>query len=175
MKFKEFINEIGFKSYPKGWDKSSVLKFVKTLSKTIGKDPDEKGWMTACIDKMKKEMGDGAPGFCAACLDTYKGHTKWRGKHKNENINEKFVDLKDVSTDEEILRLAIEAELDAINLYQVLSRKTRDEDLKNLLLDVAFEEKIHVKEFEALLEEIDPEYEDAEYDAEEELEDKGFM
>jgi hypothetical protein len=52
-----------------------VIKFVKTLSKTIGKEPDEKGWFNACELKMKKEMGEGAAGFCAACKDTYFGHT----------------------------------------------------------------------------------------------------
>lgn len=43
MKFKRYLNEIGFKNYPTGWTKQSVIKFAGTLSSSIGKDPDEKG------------------------------------------------------------------------------------------------------------------------------------
>ena len=82
MKFKQYLNEIGFKKYPKGWDKSSVKKFADTLSQSIGKNPNEKGWFTACNLKMKKHLGEGSEGFCASVLDTYKGTTFWRGKHK---------------------------------------------------------------------------------------------
>jgi rubrerythrin len=89
-----------------------------------------------------------------------------------EYLNETFVDIKDISTDEEILRLAVEAELDAINLYQVLSRKTKNREIKDLLLDLAFEEKVHVKELEAFIEYIDEEDEDAEFSAYEEMEDE---
>lgn len=53
--------------------------------------------------------------------------------------------------DVEILRLAIIAELDAINLYEQLAASTDNEDVKKVLLDVAGEEKTHVGEFEALL------------------------
>lgn len=82
MKFRKYLNEIGFKTYPKGWDKSSVKKFADTLSKNIGKGVDEHGWFDACVLKMKKEMGDGAKGFCASVKDEYMGQTKWRGGDK---------------------------------------------------------------------------------------------
>jgi rubrerythrin len=59
------------------------------------------------------------------------------------------VDAK--SRDEEILRLAIIAELDAVNLYQQLAATTKNDDLKEILLDVAKEEKTHVGEFQELL------------------------
>lgn len=78
MKFKQYLTEIGFKNYPAGWNRSSVRKFVKTLSDTIGKKPDEHGWFDACVLKMEKEMGDGAKGFCASIKDEYFGQTKWR-------------------------------------------------------------------------------------------------
>lgn len=84
MKFKEYLTELGFKKYPKGWDESSVKKFAETLSNSIGKNPNEKGWFDACTLKMRKEMGDGAAGFCAACKDTYMGTTFWRGKNKEK-------------------------------------------------------------------------------------------
>lgn len=53
--------------------------------------------------------------------------------------------------DKEILRAAIIAELDAINLYEQLAAMTKSKDLKKILLDVAREEKTHVGEFQELL------------------------
>ncbi|MEM1554300.1 MAG: ferritin family protein [Thermoproteota archaeon] len=53
--------------------------------------------------------------------------------------------------DKEILRVAIIAELDAINLYEQLSQATSDEGIKMVLLDIAREEKTHVGELQALL------------------------
>lgn len=82
MKFQNYLTEIGFKNYPKGWNRTSVRKFVKTISKTIGKEPDEKGWFDACVNEMEDEMGDGAKGFCASCRDEYFGQTKWRSGDK---------------------------------------------------------------------------------------------
>ncbi|AFN03982.1 rubrerythrin [Pyrococcus furiosus DSM 3638] len=57
----------------------------------------------------------------------------------------------------EILRLAIIAELDAINLYEQMARYSEDENVRKILLDVAREEKAHVGEFMALLLNLDPE------------------
>lgn len=51
----------------------------------------------------------------------------------------------------EILRVAIIAELDAINLYEELAAITRDTKIKEVFIDVANEEKTHVGEFLALL------------------------
>ncbi len=53
--------------------------------------------------------------------------------------------------DKEILRAAIIAELDAINLYEQMADMTRDQGLRILLRDIAKEEKTHVGEFQALL------------------------
>jgi len=53
--------------------------------------------------------------------------------------------------DKEILRVAIIAELDAINLYEQLAAITEKEDLKKIFLDIAREEKTHVGEFQTLL------------------------
>jgi len=53
--------------------------------------------------------------------------------------------------DKEILRAAIIAELDAINLYEQMSGTTQNDNIRKLLLDVAREEKTHVGEFQALL------------------------
>jgi len=57
--------------------------------------------------------------------------------------------------DKEILRTGIIAELDAINLYEQLAASTDNKDLKDILMDIAKEEKTHVGEFQALLLRLD--------------------
>lgn len=59
--------------------------------------------------------------------------------------------IKKQDIDKEILRAAIIAELDAINLYEQMANLTTKPDLKKILLDVAKEEKTHVGEFQHLL------------------------
>lgn len=69
------------------------------------------------------------------------------------------VDLQNVSEeniDKEILRAAIIAELDAVNLYEQMASLTKNKDIKTILMDVAKEEKTHVGEFQALLLRLDP-------------------
>ncbi len=64
------------------------------------------------------------------------------------------IDLSKVNKaniNKEILRVAIIAELDAINLYEQLAAITEKKDIKTILMDVAKEEKTHVGEFQALL------------------------
>lgn len=53
--------------------------------------------------------------------------------------------------DKEILRVAIMAEYDAINLYEQMSSLAKSNDIKKVMLDVAREEKEHVGEFQTLL------------------------
>ncbi len=59
--------------------------------------------------------------------------------------------------DKEILRTAIIAELDAVNLYEQMASLTKKDDLRKILLNIAREEKTHVGEFQALLLKEDPE------------------
>ena len=59
--------------------------------------------------------------------------------------------IKKDDLDKEILRAAIIAELDAINLYEQMADMTRNANIKKVLLDIAREEKTHVGEFQALL------------------------
>ena len=69
-------------------------------------------------------------------------------------------DLEKVKGDKllmEILRTAIIAELDAINLYEQMAELVEDGAVKNVLLDIAEEEKVHVGEFQALLLKLDRE------------------
>ncbi|MEM3579198.1 MAG: ferritin family protein [Candidatus Bathyarchaeia archaeon] len=63
---------------------------------------------------------------------------------KVEKVSKKLLDC-------EILRAAIIAELDAVNLYEQLAAATDNEKIKKVLLEVAREEKTHVGEFQALL------------------------
>jgi rubrerythrin len=59
--------------------------------------------------------------------------------------------VKKEDIDKEILRAAIIAELDAINLYEQMAALAKDETIKTVLLDIAREEKTHVGEFQTLL------------------------
>jgi rubrerythrin len=61
--------------------------------------------------------------------------------------------------DKEILRAALIAELDAINLYEQMADLTEDERIKRVLLEVAREEKTHTGEFQTLLLKLDREQE----------------
>jgi rubrerythrin len=60
-------------------------------------------------------------------------------KVKKENLNK------------EILRAGLIAELDAINLYEQLAALADDDIIKEVILDIAREEKTHVGEFQTLL------------------------
>jgi rubrerythrin len=83
------------------------------------------------------------------------------------------IDLTKVSQDnldKEILRAAIIAELDAVNLYEQLAGMTKNDQLKTILLDIAKEEKTHVGEFQALLLRLDSEQKEELAHGEEEVE-----
>lgn len=59
--------------------------------------------------------------------------------------------VKPEEIDKEILRTAIIAELDAINLYEQMAALAEDVNIKKVLMDIAGEEKTHVGEFQAML------------------------
>ncbi|MGM0771534.1 MAG: ferritin-like domain-containing protein [Halobacteriota archaeon] len=64
------------------------------------------------------------------------------------------IDLSTVAREDinkEILRAAVIAELDAISLYEQMAALTDNNEVKQVLLDVAKEEKTHVGEFQTLL------------------------
>ena len=67
--------------------------------------------------------------------------------------------LRKENLDKEILRAAMIAELDAINLYEQMAGLTKDEKIKKVLLEVAREEKTHTGEFQTLLLKLDREQE----------------
>jgi len=75
-------------------------------------------------------------------------------------LSEFPIDLKKVKKqdiDKEILRIGMIAELDAVSLYEQLAGVTGNKAIKNVLLDIAKEEKTHVGEFQDLLLKLDKE------------------
>jgi rubrerythrin len=69
-------------------------------------------------------------------------------------LSEMPIDMKKVRKEDitkEVLRVAIIAELDAINLYEELASAAEDINLKKVFMDVAKEEKTHAGEFMAML------------------------
>jgi rubrerythrin len=70
-------------------------------------------------------------------------------------IDEKKIKGKNLQ--KEALRIAIAAEFDAISLYEQLADVVESKDIRDVLLDVAREEKTHVGEFETLLLKYDDE------------------
>lgn len=59
--------------------------------------------------------------------------------------------LKRADIDNEIARVGMIAELDAVNLYEQMAGAAQSPKLKKVLLDIAKEEKTHVGEFETVL------------------------
>ena len=80
-----------------------------------------------------------------------------RAKFINEMMSKIPNEPGEKTDDKDILRTAIIAELDAINLYDQMARNTKNTKLKKVLLDIAKEEKTHVGEFQAFLLELDKE------------------
>jgi rubrerythrin len=66
------------------------------------------------------------------------------------------LDSEDI--DKEVLRAAIIAEFDAVNIYEQMAGLTNDDDLRAVLLDIASEEKLHIAMFQSVLLEYDQEY-----------------
>ena len=100
-------------------------------------------------------------------------------KHKVKFLNELFVQLADAkkttagpSRDAQLLRLGVIAEMDAANFYESMAALAESEDVKSIMIDIAYEEKVHVGEFEKLLEKIDPESKPSEKEGEDEVEEK---
>ncbi len=78
--------------------------------------------------------------------------------------------IEEEDLDKQLLRIAIIAELDAINLYEQLASLTDDDSLRRVFLDIAREEKTHVGEFLTMLLMKDEEQEEELEAGEEEIE-----
>ncbi|WP_048126328.1 ferritin family protein [Methanosarcina lacustris] len=76
-------------------------------------------------------------------------------------LSETLADLENTSQkdlDKEILRAAMIAELDAINIYEQMANLTKNEEIRKVLLNIAREEMIHVAMFEIVLLQTDEEF-----------------
>jgi len=67
------------------------------------------------------------------------------------------------------IRQGIAAEEEATHLYEVIADSTDNEIVKKVMQDVAKEEKVHVHEFQQLLNMLDPEEEESKDQAEDEV------
>lgn len=67
------------------------------------------------------------------------------------------------------LRISISAEHDAAHLYELIADATDNEEVKKVMQDVSNEEKVHVGEFQALLDKIDKSNKDLEDEGREEI------
>jgi len=94
-------------------------------------------------------------------------YTRLSKMEKAAGINEIFIQSSEIEAmssgkerDRQILRLGIIAELDASNLYEKLAGLASDKRVKTLMLDISREEKTHSGEFQFLLKQIDPEFDE---------------
>lgn len=76
-------------------------------------------------------------------------------------LSEVLADLEKTRPEDlnkEILRAAMIAELDAINIYEQMANLAKSEEIRKVLLDIARKEKIHVAMFETVLLQTDREF-----------------
>jgi rubrerythrin len=69
-------------------------------------------------------------------------------------LSQEPIDLKNVKKedlDEQILRVGMIAELNAVSLYQQLATMTNNDTIKTMLLDVIKEEKNHLVKFKTFV------------------------
>jgi rubrerythrin len=67
------------------------------------------------------------------------------------DIPKELAKMSQKELDKEICRAGMIAELDAINLYEQMAAMTKNKLIKDVLLDIAKEEKTHMGEFQTLL------------------------
>lgn len=76
------LKEAGFEAKPRGWDKSSIKKYMASFSKRMKGGVKSKGFFDKCVKKLQDKV-DNPEGFCAALKDEAYGSTGWRGKDKS--------------------------------------------------------------------------------------------
>jgi rubrerythrin len=94
-----------------------------------------------------------------------------------ERLNELFIKAAEINSmpegrvrDMQMLRLGIIAEFDAANLYEMMADLVSDPKIRKLFLKIANEEKVHIGEFEFVLEHVDIEHDRHEDKGEDEAE-----
>lgn len=148
---KEWASKTNYSKLPKKKKKKSIL----TLP-ILKADGGGMGGMSTT---------SGGAGLVTVGMGSYP-KTRKRKKMK------KSVRVDEITTDTEILRAGISVEYDAINLYEKMANKTSNEDIKKILLDVSDEEKVHIGEFEKLLDNIDSSHQEKVLEGKDEAEQK---
>lgn len=90
-------------------------------------------------------------------------------------LKELMNQIDENSTDGELLRQALIAESDAVSLYVQLARKAKTNIVKNLLLDLAQEERVHISEITQILGKFNDKQNEADKDTKKELKDKNYF
>ena len=72
-------------------------------------------------------------------------------------IPNEILDQSQDKTDMQIIRAAIIAELDAVNLYEQLIANTKSDDITKVMESITGEEKTHIAELETILIKLDEE------------------
>lgn len=106
VKESKTLKEAGFEKDPKGWDKSSLQKYMKTFSKKMKGGVKSPGFFDKCVKKVQGRLKN-PEGFCAALKDESYGSTGWRGKDKPP---------KEVAKDVKKAKFKVESD-QAINQY----------------------------------------------------------
>jgi rubrerythrin len=83
--------------------------------------------------------------------------------------------VDDDSDDNELLRQALIAEADAVNLYVQLARRADKETTRRLLIDLADEERVHIGEIQRVLGTVDSDQKKANSEADSEVEEKKLV
>lgn len=157
MKLFEYLNE------EKKKDDDKILNKIKEFFRKNPSPSDKQ------VHEYAESMGMDEHDFEEYIYKVLSNYVK-KDTVTEQKINEIFIE--EGKNDIEFIRLAIIAELDAANLYERMAKTAKNADVKTVLLDIAKEEKVHAGEFETLLEQLDPDYEDAEKEGEKEVEDK---
>ncbi len=111
--------------------------------------------------------------FCALVDSVFTLDPRFREDDEKcvlSDIPKKLAGLNPKQVDQEICRVGIIAELDAVNLYEQMAAHAKSSKLKAMLMDIAKEEKTHVGEFQALLLQTDTEQADELVHGKEEVE-----
>ena len=94
-----------------------------------------------------------------------------------KRLNELFIKASEINSmpqgrvrDMQMVRLAIIAEFDAANLYEMMADLSSAPQLKKLFMEISNEEKVHIGELEFALEKVDPEHDHFEDKGEDEAE-----
>ena len=77
--------------------------------------------------------------------------------------------IKPCIKDARMIRKSLQEELESINDYEKRAQKATNQKVKEVLLDIAKEEKVHFGELETLLKFVDPEFGESDEEGKDEV------